>query len=172
MPNKTRTWTKEELELYKLIDTSPRPIRGSDIVSFYCGKCGSVIESKISNILDSFKRVGKNQFCKACRIETNSEKGKSLIGDKNPFFGKKHSEETKDLIKKSSRSRWNNTPQEEKNKIGEDIRKAATEKYNGNPMLNPEVKEIYKNSIKEFFSDEDRVAQRQEKIEKTNLENK
>ncbi len=105
MPNKTRVWSAEELENLMLVDTTSRPIKGSDVVPFYCRECKKIIESKLSNIIDSVKRGGKNQLCKDCYSLVNSERGKKLIGNKNPFYGKKHKKEVREKIQKVQRNK-------------------------------------------------------------------
>ena len=170
MPNKTRVWSAEELENLMLVDATSRPIKGSDVVPFYCRECKKIIESKLSNIIDSVKRGGKNQLCKDCYSLVNSERGKKLIGNKNPFYGKKHKKEVREKIQKVQRNKWDNTDQQEKDEIGKQIRKAAQEKFGGNPMTDPKAKLAHKKAITGFFRDKNKVIAWEDKRKKTCLD--
>lgn len=74
-----------------------------------CPKCKKEILHK--NKVSWTKSIKDNRLCNKCskKISANtieakkirSENSKKLIGDKNPFYGKKHSDYTKNKIKKS-----------------------------------------------------------------------
>ena len=110
---------------------------------------------------------GVSWRCKSCSRAANSERGRLLVGDKNPFFGKRHSESTGKQMRASSRVRWDNTPEEERARIGSQIRTMAFEKYGGNPMVNPEVRKSYLKGIAEFWADPEAVAAKAAKIKAT-----
>lgn len=60
-------------------------------------------KKKISNKLKGKSGYWKNKKLSISTKQKLSEIGKTLIGDKNPFFGKKHSEETKRKISNSKK---------------------------------------------------------------------
>lgn len=53
----------------------------------------------VSTVAYAFERLNVER-------RTLSELGKELVGDKNPFYDKHHSEATKDVLSESTRARW------------------------------------------------------------------
>lgn len=161
----------EELIQLRLIDISERCIKNQDFVDAFCFNCNNIFKVKYQYLRTQFFINGKNWNCKACINKIHSDNGKKLIGDKNPFYGKKHNKNTKLKMEKSSKTRWNNTSQEIKEEIGEQMRLAFTNKHGGiNPMKIESIKKIHQISINNFFNDKKRVQERRDKIIKTNIE--
>lgn len=69
----------------------------------YGKKHSEETKKKISNKLKGKSGYWKNKKLSISTKQKLSEIGKTLIGDKNPFFGKKHSEETKRKISNSKK---------------------------------------------------------------------
>jgi hypothetical protein len=171
MANKIRKWTKEELEKFGLVDISERNIPGSELVKVLCRRCGIEGESKMSNLIWRMNEYQTQWACVSCQRLFNSERTKEYAkSHPNNFLGKTHTDQTKQKMKESSKNRWDNTPETTRKQIGEDIRKWAQDKYNGNPMNDPKVREKYLSKQKEFFSDLSRVQERTTKIQTTCLE--
>lgn len=167
MANRVRFWQTEELEKFNLFDISPRKIKSSDIVEVICRSCDAVGKALFKNLRISMISRGVSWRCEKCAKQDKSEKGKKLSGSNNPFFNKRHTTESKDKMKISSRKRWDN----DANKVNATIkaRKCAYEKYGGNPMSDPDVRLRYKQSIEAFWKS-DKAREVIEKIKKTNLE--
>lgn len=77
--------------------------------SFYCGynsthggdgTFGLIVSEETKRKLSA---IHKGKKLSPEHIEILREKGKKLVGDKNPMFGKKHTQENKDKISKSSK---------------------------------------------------------------------
>ena len=169
MANKTRIWTESELKEFNLVDCTTRALPLKEVVSVKCAKCDTVGSIKFSVLRSKMITYGLTWRCKSCQNQENSERGKLATGEKNGFYGKKHSKETSDQMRISSRKRWDNTPIEERMSIGARIRAEANEAFNGNPMLDPSVKQKYLSSMAELFSDPVRESARQAKREATCL---
>lgn len=169
MANKVREWTTEELLQYRLVNTSSRPLKGSETIEVYCRKCSKIGESKFAHLQSRMTTYGLTWICRPCSLAENSTRGKTQIGDKNPFFGKQHTDSTRQQMKSSSRVRWDNTSQEERDTVGRQIRKISYEKYGGNPMCSPEVRETYLKTVRAFFEDTNKVMARSIKIRETCL---
>ena len=61
-----------------------------------CPKCGSRIIHKSLYARNHSKKIGK--MCGGCKIKAAQSIRPDFSGERNPFFGKKHSEETRKLL--------------------------------------------------------------------------
>lgn len=167
MANRVRFWQTEELEKFNLFDITPRKIKSSDIVDVLCRSCKSIGRTVFKNLRISMISRGVSWQCEKCAKKTKSENGKKLVGSNNPFFNKRHTEESRKRMQISSRKRWDN----DENKVSATIkaRKCAYAKYGGNPMSDPDIKLKHKQSIEAFWKS-DKSKEVIEKIRKTNLE--
>jgi hypothetical protein len=84
-----------------------------------CPSCLSLLEHNLKNNRDAAEKKGR--VCKKC-----SYKLRDQSGDKNPFFGKSHSKEVKEIISNGDKSYWKDL----------DYRKQASKRMMGknNPM--------------------------------------
>lgn len=62
---------------------------------FYCVFCKTYVE----------KRLSQGYKCKSCGCECNKLISKAVKGEKNPFYGKKHKEETKQKLREVNKGR-------------------------------------------------------------------
>ena len=114
-------------------------------------------------ILHQFYEVGKNPHF-ANRAKQTSKKFifYDMVGEKNPFYGKEHSQETKELLKQRTTETWKNQPhpwigkkhsEETKQKLKEK-NKGQVPWNKGIPRTEEERKKMSK-SQKERFTRED-----------------
>lgn len=118
MSIKPRTFTTEELKQIGLADTSARVIKRTDTVEVMCLSCRKESrQTTMGQVMSKFKDQGFGWRCAPCFKQYCSEVAKGRTGEKNPFFGKKHTveanakrmdgykkwaSENKDLIKESA----------------------------------------------------------------------
>lgn len=170
MANKTRFWTKEELQEFNLIDTTPRLLRGKDTVEVKCRSCNATGKTKFSYLRSKMITHKLTWRCAKCLTLEKSERGKLLTGHKNPFYGKKHTQKTCQQMKVSSRKRWDNTPKTVRDQIGKTMRRCAYDKYGGNPMSDPIIRERFLAGVRSFFTDEQKVLLWHQRRMKTNIQ--
>ena len=114
-------------------------------------------------ILHQFYEVGKNPHF-ANRAKQTSKKFifYDMVGEKNPFYGKTHTEETKKILEETTKERWKNQPhpwigkkhsEETKQKLKEK-NKGQVPWNKGIPRTEEERKKMSK-SQKERFTRED-----------------
>lgn len=151
MANKIRFWQSEELKSYGLVDVTPRHIKGSDIVAVKCRACDEVHEIRLSILMSKMITYKTTWRCSKCGRLEKSRRGKQLVGANNPFYGKKHSKQTQEKMKVSSRRRWDNTSKEDRLAIGEAMRRCAYDKYGGNPMSDPQVRQKYLEQVRLYW---------------------
>ena len=108
-------------------------------------------KSKSEEISNRVKKDWENNEERKRKIsETFSKKGKERIGSKNSFYGKKHSEETKQVISKKSKEKFTK-------EFNEKFRKTMEE--NGSWIKLEEV-----NDYKIYFKDSDWIERMIDKI--------
>lgn len=168
MANKTRTWTEKELQEYGLVDCRERPLPLKETVAVKCHNCPKTGFLKFSVLRSKMITYGLRWRCGECIRVENSNRGKTLTGKRNPFYGKQHTENTKEIIKIANKKKWERHRPEEIRDIMCNVRKASYAKYGGNPMNSPEVREAHLRAIEKFFSDPERVDERNRKIIATN----
>ena len=94
--------TEELLKSMGLVDATPRPMGKRDKVEIFCSVCKSeVILVQFYNALNKFKTKGYSAKCKKCLSVENSDRGKKRTGNKNSFYGKKHTTEAISRIKET-----------------------------------------------------------------------
>jgi hypothetical protein len=88
--------SSETLVSYGLKDTSQREIKQTDRVDVVC-LCGKEGTALFNNLRATYKKYGISWRCHecACKAISSSREGR-FFGEENSFFGKKHSQETKD----------------------------------------------------------------------------
>ncbi|MEM4379313.1 MAG: NUMOD3 domain-containing DNA-binding protein [Thermoplasmatales archaeon] len=169
MANKIKFWEETDLKRYNLIDCTPRHIARHEIVDVFCDHCKKGAKLKFSVLLSKMHSRGLKWRCAECVRKEHSERGRLLTGKKNPFYGKRHTQEARARIAKGNKKKWEHFSKEEIQEIMIKARMAAYKKYDGNPMSNEHVREAYNKAIMEFFNDAAKVASRQEKIRQTNI---
>jgi hypothetical protein len=94
-----------------------------------CPMCGEIILTKAKQktiaCRNHFNKINENRLCRECSLELQ-------IGEGNPFYGKKHTEETKNQISKSRKGKG----------MGKD-----------NPMANPEHRKRMAKIIRKKWED-------------------
>jgi hypothetical protein len=110
-----------------------------------CPKCG--IENKISSnnptiaCRNYFNSVNKKSLCKKCSLESQK-------GEGNPFYGKKHSQKTKNKISKSRKGKATGENNSMSNPIWKNkARQNLKSKWDNGEMEH--VREIMSNKLKE-----------------------
>lgn len=153
MPQKTKQRTSEELQKIKAVDTSERNIKYQEYIKVYCENCNCIGEIRLGNAISNLKKKGYGYCCKKCVKERLSFLASQRTGNKNAFFGKKHSYESKLKIKEKKQEFYKNVSQEDKNKHAELMRAAAILKYGKNPMKIKHIKQKHYESThtKEFL---------------------
>lgn len=86
------------LTALRLVDTSRRIVETREVVEITC-PCGVIGKTQFGNILTKHKKGLPGWRCPSCVNKGISEKQSLKVGELNPFFGKKHSEKTKQRIK-------------------------------------------------------------------------
>ena len=96
MSRSPNSYTSEQLEELNLVNTNPRVIKRTDKVDIKCTKCGAIGEQILWSVIQGkLKNLGFSWQCRDCFRAGQSERAKTRTGECNPFFGRKHSEETK-----------------------------------------------------------------------------
>ena len=96
-----KIYAKEQLEQLRLVDTTPRGFIHHEKAAFRCHLCENTGEIQFSTGVHKMKHKGYAFKCKQCLSKENSDRGKQRTGDKNSFYGKKHTDESKDKIKQT-----------------------------------------------------------------------
>ncbi|MEM4379311.1 MAG: NUMOD3 domain-containing DNA-binding protein [Thermoplasmatales archaeon] len=117
-----------------------RIIKAPEKLEIYCNTCNSIGLVTANNANISWMTKGYSYCCHNCKKAKLSRHASKRVGENNHFYGKKHSNETKDKISHTKKESY----------IGKDtaaiqehtimMRAKAYEKYNGNPMHNAEVR--------------------------------
>jgi hypothetical protein len=137
MPQKIRT--TEWLAKAKAINLSPRAIKASDHVEVHCYLCNEVGAPRAGNIDSSLKSKGYGYCCKKCKKIKISNSAKARTGDKNSFFGKTHSTESKNKISQKQTERLSKVDSSLLKERSCIALEASYAKYGGNPMHDPEI---------------------------------
>ncbi len=147
-----------------LVDTTPRAIGGEEPVEVLCRDCKEPSKTKIKTIRISLLTRSVPYRCKKCLTKENSDRGKTLIGEKNPFYGKTHTKESIEAMSESHKKAWSQRTQNEKNAVGVFIRNEFKQKRGAdNPMDLPEVQESHLASVKAFFEHIEKINERNKK---------
>lgn len=97
--------TEDLLKSMGLVDTNSRPMGKREKVEVLCSVCNTeVILVQFYNALNKFKTKGYAAKCKKCLSAENSDRGKQRTGERNSFYGKKHTPETITRIKDTRES--------------------------------------------------------------------
>lgn len=98
--------TQEELEQLGLVDTTARPILQNERVLVVCvahpTEPKPAKEVIYNNLVGSFRRCGVAWRCPDCVKAKLSALASAKVGDKNPFYGKTHTKETKARLRLTS----------------------------------------------------------------------
>lgn len=131
-------------------DTTGTPLSDEHkekISKFFKGRLDSdETRRKKSESLKGRKITWGDKISKAKIGKESWNKGKKFpeqTGEKNHFFGKTHSRETKDKISQESKKQWNNFSEEEKIKIGKQRSKTTIKNGSQKGPNNP-MSKIYK----------------------------
>lgn len=138
MPAKIRT--EEWLKSCRALDVTPRVIKVSEYLEVKCATCETTGSVRAGNADFGLKKVGYAWGCPECRKKKLSSSASNRTGEKNAFYGKKHSEESKAKVSKSQKDRLAKVDSEVRkaqSKVGYD---AMVTKYDGNCMNDPEVR--------------------------------
>jgi len=135
----------EDLERIRAVDCSSRIVRAADKIEVWCWDCEvERMEVVYNNQVHCLKKKGRGYRCPACAKAGQSEAAQRKTGSKNPFYGKKHSNETRKKLAEQAKERLAQVDPVIRRRIARKARAAAYEKYDGNPMHNPEVRERQK----------------------------
>lgn len=132
--------TEEVLKMAKALNCEPRVIRGEEFLEAYCWDCNAVGKAKMNNQIQRLKNRGYTWRCPKCVKDIMSVKASQKTGKLNSFYGKTHSDETKEIIAQKQTENQAKIPAEQKSAIGKIGMAAAVEKYGGNPMSNEEIR--------------------------------
>ncbi len=155
--------TQEELEQLGLVDTTARPILQNERVLAVCTTHPTdpkpTKEVIYNNLVGSFRRCGVAWRCPECVKAKLSVVASSKTGDKNPFYGKTHTETTKTKIVKGY-TKWAHGTLEglihrEYTAERQRVRLSQPEL---NPMNNPEARANWEASWSEWFHNEERFS--------------
>jgi hypothetical protein len=141
MPQKIMIRTQEWLIAVGATDITPRAIRAQDYLELICCDCKVPGMVRAGNADSGIKTKGYSYRCQNCSKKIMSEKAKLRTGDKNPFFGKKHSEVSKKQMSDSCKISASKIDPEIRKERSINAYNAAVEKYNGNPMHNADVRQ-------------------------------
>ena len=144
MAKKDKAW----LLLVGAIDTQPRPILASDKIEVRCSLCPSA-GLVLANRLTQNLKNGYSWYCRACHKSNLSAKAKARgqSGENNPFYGKKHSNITKDKISKLAKDRTQAMSEGDRLGMTASARATSEAKYGGNAMNNQEVRAKHAASV-------------------------
>jgi len=140
MPMNQKIRTEEWLKNINAVDISERIIKAADYLDVKCSVCQSPGNIRAGNADTSFKTKGYGYCCHECKKNKLSNYAKERVGEKKHFYGKKHSEESKEKISTNTRKVWSGKSPEEKSANSKKATEAAYKKFNGNPMSNEQVK--------------------------------
>jgi hypothetical protein len=140
MAQKIKIRTTEWLTSVRALDTTERPLRSVERIKVSCSNCGQIGEVSVGNADFTLKTKGYGYCCHECKKKKISEAAKKRTGEKNPFYGKTHSEKTKKEISDAQKKRLENIPEEKRKEMAKNAMAAAYEKFGGNPMHNERVR--------------------------------
>lgn len=141
MPKNIMIRTKEWLIAVGATDTSPRAVRAQDYIELICCGCGSPGMARAGNADSGIKTKGYGYRCQNCKKNIISEKAKLRIGEKNGFFGKKHTTESKKQMSDSCKDSASKIDPVVRKERAINAYNAAVTKYNGNPMNDEGVRQ-------------------------------
>jgi len=140
MPMPKRVFTTEELVSLSIIDTTSRAIKRIELVDARCYKCGNEdYQVKFADVLKKHEITGRGWRCRECFKKSQSEHASLRTGEKNPFYGKKHTKEASDKRHRGYKE-WCLRSPDNKNQAA-NARAAFKEKHGvDNPMMVPEFR--------------------------------
>lgn len=127
--------TTELLKLCGAVDTTERPIQNTKKIEFRCVECqGETKKVILSSVIHRVTHLGYGWRCKSCFTKAIGEKASLRTGEKNSFFGKKHTEENVQKIINRNKRFQSQIPVEVRKS---NLRKAAEAFQNKYGVNNP-----------------------------------
>lgn len=130
-----------------LVDATPRNMGKRDKVEIWCAVCEkNKVCVQFYNALHKFKTKGYAAKCKSCLNNENSERCKQRTGERNSFYGKKHTQASIDKIiatrpmasekgKETSLLRYGTNRPAQSKEIKDKTKRTCLEKYGSDSFL-------------------------------------
>jgi hypothetical protein len=134
--------SSDQLQKLGLLDTTPRRIKNNEKVDVIC-LCGNKGIVSLNSILLTFKKNNRGWSCKACqnKMSAEAQKGKRT-GKDNPFFGKRHTDETKKKISDNNIKMWENPTMVDKEALVDRLKAGRIDRFGTDKIMDIlEIKE-------------------------------
>lgn len=147
MAQKRKKYTSDMLEDLGALDTASRSIKRIDRIDVRCYLCSHVdLQIPLSQVIAKHKITGHGWRCRECFKKAQSEAASLRTGEKNSFYGKKHTKEAAEKRHKAYKEWVQNNP----DKVAETAKKREQTKKDRNiinPMQIPEIRQKHKEKV-------------------------
>ncbi len=122
---KSSAWRTEDiLKQMNIVDLTPRVVRSDEFVLVRCCSCENTGSIRYNGQNQHLTVYGEGWRCDVCSHLLKSKIASEKTGDKNSFYGRKHSERTKELLSQATTDKWNSLSSDEKEKRLEALNKS------------------------------------------------